>query len=92
MSKLHSRVLIRPPKITISYEKKKFIIVKWGKNIIYHLICAKICRSGEFVLWRVNLALFSVRSMVSYFPCCLDQVGALLPLFNLYDSNFILRQ
>jgi hypothetical protein len=70
----------------------KFIIVKWGKNIIYHFICEKICSSGEFVLWSVNLSLFSVGAMVSYFPCCLDQVGALLPLFDLYSSNSILRQ
>jgi hypothetical protein len=70
----------------------KFIIVKWGKNIIYHFICAKICSSGEFVLWRVNLALFGAGATVSYFPHRLDQVGALLPLFNLYGSNFVLRQ
>ena len=70
----------------------KFIIVKWGKNIIYHFICANICSSGKFLLWRVNLSLFSARATVSYFPRHLDQVGALLPLFNLYGSNYVLRQ
>ena len=50
----------------------KFIIVKRGKNIIYHFICAKICSGGEFVLWRVNLALLSAGATVSYFPHRLD--------------------
>jgi hypothetical protein len=76
----------------MSFVKKKFIIVKCGKNIFYHFICANICSSEEIELWRVILALIGAGAMVSYFCHHLDQVGALLPLFNLHGLHFVFRQ
>jgi hypothetical protein len=76
----------------MSYVKMEFIIVKWGKNIFYHFICAKICSSEEIELWRVILESIGARATISYFCRRLDQVGALLPLFNLHGLHFVFRQ
>jgi hypothetical protein len=70
----------------------KFIIVKWGKNVFCHFICAKNRSNGEIELWRVILALIGDGAMVSYFCRRLDQVGSLLPLFNLQGLHFVFRQ